>query len=513
MARYQNPILPGFYPDPTVCRVGEDYYLVTSTFTVFPGLPIFHSKDLANWEQIGHVWHRPDQLSIKAPRHSGGLYAPTLRFIRDTFILVCTNVEGGGHFYMTATNPKGPWSEAVYLEGAGIDPDIFEDQDGRIWFSATRGQVNERYWGDNEIWVREFDWETGALVGPDTVIWEGYARADMWMEAPHIYYRAPYYYLITAEGGTDFEHAVMVARASSVLGPYEACPHNPILTHRHLGRSFPVVNVGHADLVSTPNDEWYIFALASRPYGGYYRNLGRETFMGQVTWEDNWPVVNAGHGRLLESGKTSLPAFEDENKRDYSLNIDFANDQLDLNLITIRGSQMGCGVVHEAEHKQLLLYPSTAKLDRPVAASAIFLRQRGRKCVFSCDLTMPQMDAEIGVTAFHDDLHHYKLAFHASSLKLYVCQSGETHLLEEKSVLFAHKLRFEIHVDEQEYRFFARVGDKWHEMHHVVDGRLLTPDVSGSFVGTMLGIYAQAEVDLNTPVAVKSIVYLDKCTS
>ncbi len=289
-----NPILPGFYPDPSICRVEDDYYLVTSSFAFFPGVPIFHSRDLRHWEQIGHVLTRSSQLPLNCRRISGGIYAPTLRYHDGVFYMITTNVDGIGDFVCTATDPRGPWSEMHVIENApGIDPSLFFDEDGICYMCGNE-------WGKGEpwIWAAEFDTKTFSLKGERKRLWQGALRNAWAPEAPHLYFRDGYYYLMIAEGGTEFFHAVTIARSKSIFGPYEGFRGNPILTHRHLGKGYPISNTGHADLVENRDGSWHMVLLASRPYGGYHLNMGRETFMVPVVWEDGWPVVNPGVGHV-----------------------------------------------------------------------------------------------------------------------------------------------------------------------------------------------------------------------
>ena len=253
--RVSNPILPGFYPDPSICRVGEDYYMVTSTFAYFPGVPIFHSKDLVNWKQIGNILDREEQLNLIGASHSGGIFAPTIRYHEGIFYMVTTNVTHGGNFIVTAKDPAGPWSNPYFIEGAyGIDPSLFFDDDGRCYITGTKGRrEGERYYGDNEIWLQEIDVENMKLVGESVAIWHGALRNVVWPEAPHIYKKDGRYYLLIAEAGTAHAHAVTVASSEKIMEPFTGYNCNPILTHRHLGLDYPIVNVGHGDLVETQN--------------------------------------------------------------------------------------------------------------------------------------------------------------------------------------------------------------------------------------------------------------------
>ncbi|RMB61903.1 glycoside hydrolase family 43 protein [Tessaracoccus antarcticus] len=303
MTTVTNPILPGCYPDPSICRVGDDYYLVTSTFEYFPGLPIHHSRDLVSWTQIGSAIDREGQLDMAGVPSSGGLYAPTLRHHNGVFWIACTMVDSsdrsrGGNFLLTATDPAGPWSDPIWLEGGGIDPSLFFDDDGRMWVHGTRLVLDPPWHDQTEVWVRELDPQTMSFVGDEHILWNGALLGAVWAEAPHLYKIGDFYYLLTAEGGTDLHHAVSVARSEHVTGPYVGNRANPVLTHRNLGRTADIVGVGHADLVEAVDGSWWAVLLAMRPYGGYHYNLGRETFLVPVEWEDGWPIFAPGVGQV-----------------------------------------------------------------------------------------------------------------------------------------------------------------------------------------------------------------------
>jgi alpha-N-arabinofuranosidase len=297
---FLNPILPGFYPDPSICGVGDDYYLVLSSFEYFPGVPIFHSKDLVNWRQLGHVLTRESQLPLEKMRASGGIYAPTIRYHDGTFYVVTTNVDGGGNFYVTAKDPEGPWSEPVWLDEEGMDPSLFFDDDGTVYYTRHEGE------GDGHIAQRVLDLEKGELRGPLRKIWGG--TGGIWAEGPHLYKINSRYYLMISEGGTSYDHMVTIARSGSPWGPFEANPRNPIFTHRHLPEH-PVQALGHADLVETP-DGWWLVALGIRPQppGKRFHHMGRETFLAPVAFNSaGWPVVNHDGTVQLEMTAPNLP--------------------------------------------------------------------------------------------------------------------------------------------------------------------------------------------------------------
>src|SRR6478736_310115 len=288
VTQFTNPVLPGFHADPSICRAGDDYFLVTSSFEYFPGVPIFQSKDLVNWKQVGHVLTRKSQLNLDKQYASGGIFAPTLRHHKGTFYMITTLVGAsggrGGNFYVTATNAAGPWSEPVWLDKAGIDPSLSFAADGKVYY--TRQVDGERGYSGQQL----LNLQTGKLEGEIKQLWRG--TGGVWPEGPHLYKVNGKYYLMISEGGTSYDHMLTVARSDSPWGPFEANPKNPILTHRHLPEH-PFQAMGHGDLVETP-DGWWVTFLGFRPQGGKYHHLGRETFLAPITWEEGWPVVNGG---------------------------------------------------------------------------------------------------------------------------------------------------------------------------------------------------------------------------
>lgn len=344
MTAHVNPVLPGFHPDPSVCTVDGWTYLVTSTFEYLPGLPVHRSRDLVHWELVGHALpHLPELAGVP---DSGGMYAPTIRHDGTRFLVVCTLVDGPaglGHLIVTATDPAGPWSEPVWLEGPGIDPSVLVDDDPadtarpadpanpadtarpadpadpanpadpatpasprRAWFCATRLVEHPEHPEQTEVWLRELDLDSLRLVGEEHVLWRGALRGAVWAEGPHLYRTDEGYLLLAAEGGTERHHAVCVATAPHPTGPWTGHPGNPVLTHRHLGHGFPVQDVGHADLLQAPDGTWWAVALATRPLDGCDL-LGRETFLTPVTWEDGVPVLAPGVGHLV-ADPPGLPA-------------------------------------------------------------------------------------------------------------------------------------------------------------------------------------------------------------
>lgn len=296
--QFTNPVLQGGYPDPSIVRVDHDFYIVNSSFEYFPALPIHHSTDLVNWELIGHGLSRIDQVAgavnLTDVQQQGGIHAPSIRYNNGTFYIVVTNVYSPKdkslstemvNFVLTAKDPRGPWSNPHVIEGApGIDPDLFFDDDGKVYFVGTHNTGQPNVNGIGEIWVQELDLKEWKLIGPRSSVWRG-ACGGCCVEGPHLYKRDGLYYLMIAEGGTSRNHAVMIANSESIRGPYTSNPKNPILTSRHLSNNNWVNSTGHADLVELDDGRWFMVALGIRNELQGTTNMGRETHLIPVQWE------------------------------------------------------------------------------------------------------------------------------------------------------------------------------------------------------------------------------------
>ena len=344
MTAARNPVLPGFHPDPSICRVGDEFFVVTSTFEYHPGLPVHRSRDLVDWQLVGHAVHRDDQLDLSTVPASGGLFAPTIRHHAGRFHVACTLVGGDGRqgsFVVTATDPAGPWSDPAWIEDApGIDPSLlFDDDDGRAWWCGTRLADPGDWPEQTEVWVRELDLGTMSLVGEEHVVWHGAVEGAVWAEGPHLYRRAgDDVLLLASEGGTERHHAVSAARGASPTGPFTGSRANPLLTHRHLGGDATVANVGHADLVDDGRGGWWATVLATRrvPLDGTRADAlhGRETWLVPVAFEGGWPVFAPGTGRLTE--EVEVPWAEAASTGARSLVDDFDGPTLHPELLSVR---------------------------------------------------------------------------------------------------------------------------------------------------------------------------------
>ena len=493
---FRNPILSGCYPDPSICRVGEDYYLVTSTFEYFPGLPIFHSRDLIHWHQIGHVLDRPSQLPLDEIRPSGGLYAPTIRFSNGMFYVINTLVDGktkSGNFIVTATDPAGPWSEPYWLEGAqGIDPSLFFDDDGRAWYVGTRLKAHGDYEGNTEIWLRELDLASMQLVGEESILWEGALKKAIWAEAPHIYKIHGRYYLMIAEGGTAHNHAVTIARSEHVTGPYEGNPRNPILTHRHFGLDYPIVGTGHADLVETQTGEWWLVCLAMRPYGGYFYNLGRETFLVPVRWEEDWPVVSPGTGRVEST--YPAPDLPEQIWPAVPARDDFDSSILAFHWNFLRTPREDSYSLSECPgHLRLRLRPQ--RLSEWTNPSFVGRRQQHIHFRVKCGMEFtPQNEQECaGLTLIQNNDFHFLFVVTRTTepvIRLIKRSYGKEEILAEQPISSTNCF-LKVEAREQAYGFyFADQTDDWKVVAEGVDGRILSTPVAGGFVGAYIGMYA-----------------------
>lgn len=289
--KYNNPILRGFNPDPSICRMGKDYYLVTSTFEFFPGIPVYHSQDLVNWEQIGNCIHRPGQLPMDQETHNEGIWTPTIRYHAGRFY-VASKAKAFGNFIVSAENPAGPWSDPVHVDINGIDPDLLFDGD-HVYICT-----NDRTGGTQpSVSMAEVNPDTGELLSPIRPIWHGMTTwQPNYLEAPHVYHIGDWYYLLAAEGGTGYEHTITCARSRNIWGPYEDCPH--LLLHNVPVGDTGVACTGHGDLIEDADGNWWCVHLATRPDDAWYSHLGRESFLLPVTWEDGWPVIADGHSHL-----------------------------------------------------------------------------------------------------------------------------------------------------------------------------------------------------------------------
>jgi xylan 1,4-beta-xylosidase len=470
VSTFRNPVLPGCYPDPSVCRVGEDFYLVASSFAYYPGIPLFHSRDLVGWRQFTHVLNRPEQLSLAGLDVSDGIWAPTIRHHGGTFYVVSTvarNRRGAVTFVVTAGDPAGPWSDPVPLEAAGIDPSLFFDDDGRCWFTACRDTNSPN--GPGEIWLRELDIDRLKLVGPTYVLWHGAVRGA-WVEAPHLYKHDGRYYLIAAEGGTEANHSVTAAHSDVVTGPYATDPRSPLLTHRHRGPGEPIHNVGHADLVDTPDGETWAVTLGVRPIDGTH-TLGREVFLVPVAWGAHGPVFAPESGGVrmserLPSIATGQPADEPPSGLEWN---------------SLRGP--------------VDFTPSPNGFDialgqKPLSSTGVpaFVgrRQQHVRCHARARISFAagHPAEEAGLAVFQNQDHHATLAITVDQVVLTVSEAG-TSIRVAVAPVRTGEVVLTVEADEAGYTFRCDETSLG-----TIERSFFSTERAGGFVGVYLGLYA-----------------------
>ncbi|MFC7385087.1 glycoside hydrolase family 43 protein [Sphaerisporangium rhizosphaerae] len=467
-----NPVIAGFHPDPSVCRVGDDYYLACSSFEYFPGVPIFHSRDLVHWTQIGNALERPAQLRLPAgTSSSGGVYAPTLRHHDGRFWLAVTNVsDGEGNLLFTATDPAGPWSDPIRLSGVpGIDPDLAWDEDGACWCTfAGIGQVRIDPW-------------TGRTAEEPRKLWSGTPGAAA-PEAPHLYRIGEYWYLLIAEGGTERGHGVSVARGPAPGGPFEPCPANPILTHRSTGH--PIQNTGHADLVQARDGSWWMVLLGVRPRGGTpgWHVLGRETFLAPVTWVDGWPVV----GELV----SGAPAGSGAVSRD-----DFDLAELRPYWISVR-SRSADSCTTKERPGWLTLRARGASLDD---ADVAFLGRRVQHLRWRARTLIDPTRGSGGLAVRLDERHHYEIEAADGRVRV-IARIGSLRTVAAERAVPAGPLALGVHADDlppkdarsgpDTLSFGIETEDGAFTVLAALDGRYLSTEVAGGFTGRVIGMYA-----------------------
>ncbi len=508
--QYSNPILAGFYPDPSVTRIGADFYLVHSTFTWYPGLPIWHSTDLVNWTQIGNALDRPGMLDFDGLELSRGVFAPTIEFHDGTYYIANTCVDCGGNFVLTASNPAGPWSDPIWIEHAGgIDPSLFFDDDGKVWLmNNDLPPGGSTYEGHRAIWLREVDGTTFEALSEPVVIINGGVRPEekpIWIEGPHIYKHDGWYYLAAAEGGTAVDHSQVILRSRTIDGPYDPYPGNPIMTQRDLpeDRPFPVTSIGHADFVIDDAGEWWAIFLGVRPYEGDYYNTGRETFLLPVTWKDGWPVIlEKGAPLPLVVRKPALPqspATSLPTSGSFRVIEDFSGPALPPHWMTPRVPESDWYWVKDG---RLALTPREDGLGSGRQPSLLARRQQHTQA--SAEVTVrfdPHTGEEAGLAAFQSDAFWFALGIIGTSNSQRSVRLRQRNgpgadergqVLAEVPVGTMGEIRFRFEADGDKYQAsWAGEDNTWKKIGPVLDGKLLSTRTAGGFVGAVFGAYAE----------------------
>ena len=502
---FSNPIISGFAPDPSIVRVADDFYLINSTFEYFPGIPIYHSRDLVNWELIGYALNDPTAIDFGRIKSSDGIHASTIRYHDGVFYVITTNnVDGNmANFIVTATDPRGPWSAPHVLEGApGIDPSLFFDDDGRAWYVGNHIPPDPDFPGQAEIWLQEVDIVAMTLIGERHFLWRG-CCGGVWAEGPHIYKKDGYYYLLISEGGTAYEHALAVAISKDITGPYQNNPRNPVLSHRQLSYDFPITGVGHADLVELQDGRWYAVALGWRLVDGIHGILGRETFLLPVVWETEpyawkedkltFPVFSPATGRVELRYPLPFGGVTQEARRTFS--DEFDGDSLDL--------QWNFRRAPETRFYDLDANPGSLRIDLQPGVigerqqySFVGIRQRHfeYEAVTRMECA-PVGEEEAGLIVIQNDRSAFAMTLTGGSetyaLQLTQFLQGEAKQLA--AVPYGHdSVHLKVSGDYLSYRFqYSADGTSWTTLGDV-DGTPLSPAaIAGyNYTGVYIGLYA-----------------------
>lgn len=459
--KFKNPIIPGYSPDPSICRVGDDFYLVNSTFEFFPGVPIYHSTNLVNWELIGHALTRESQLYLQGCRNSGGIYAPTIRYHEGTFFMITTNVTHKGNFVVHTDDVRRGWSQPHWIDQGGIDPSLFWDDDGTCYYCST-GFVD----GVRGLVGFVIDPYTGEILSEKRILSTG--CGGQCAEGPHLYKKDGWYYLMNAEGGTEYGHHEVVSRARSVWGPYEACPYNPILCHSQRKRH-EIQATGHADLVEDANGNWWAVFLGIRNFShALLHNLGRETFLAPVEWKDGWPVIGkGGHVELEEEGM--LPG-EPVREQNFSMHLDFAQPISSYNVMFTRNPRME-NYRQDCENRVLTLSGTDVTINEPgVSPTIISFRQPDFETQVTAKVSLSGFSAaRAGISAYYNNDYHYDIFVSKCDSEMFV---GFYKHIHDMGVTLAkvpvpegtEAVELQIRTDREKYAFFCRMWDGTEEI-------------------------------------------------
>jgi len=486
---FNNPIIPGYNPDPSICRVGDDFYLVNSTFEFFPGVPVYHSRNLVNWELINYCLKTKEHLFLEGCRNSGGIYAPTIRYHDGYFFMITTNVTNKGNFVVHTKDIYGDFSLPSWIDQGGIDPSLFWDDDDTCYYSST-GTLN----GVRGIVAFKINPFTGEILSEKHLISEG--CGGQCAEGPHIYKKNGYYYLLLAEGGTEYGHRVTIQRSKNIFGPYEPCPHNPVLSHKDY-KYCEIQATGHGDLVEDTNGNFWMVCLGIRNYSkALLHNLGRETFLCPVVWENEWPVV--GNNGTIEP-LMSAPLPQKPESVNHSVTVDFSDKTLCKQLFYTRNPEMK-NYIHNSDEKTLALIGTDITINEPGASPTIMsLKQQSFTTTFTAKLDSCRTNAKrAGIAAYYNNDYHYDIYICSEENKKYIGFYKHLHDMGvELSKIPLKKdsdVTLKIETDKEKYSFYYK-EDSDSEYTFVGSGSNAGLSTEGTmtmtFTGTLFSIFTE----------------------
>lgn len=517
---FYSPILQGCYPDPSITRKGNDYYLVNSSFSMVPGVPIFHSNDLVNWKQIGHVLDRPSQLKVEKAGISAGIYAPDIKYNphNNTFYMITTQIAGGiGNMVVKTQDPLKGWSDPIKLKFDGIDPALFFDDNGKAYLVHNDAPPKGKalYNGHRVIKMWDYDLEKDAVVeGSDQIIVDGgvdIAQKPIWIEGPHLYKKNGKYYLMCAEGGTGGWHSEVIFVADNPRGPFKPANNNPILTQRYFpkDRANKVDWAGHADLVEGPNGKYYGVFLAVRPNEKNRVNTGRETFILPVDWSGEWPVFE--NGLVPLKVRTKMPAGVKNQagangflpNGNFSFTDDLTAAKLDFRWIGVRGVRENFTSTSKSG-VTLKPYPVTIKANEPT--STLFYRQQHAHFEATVQLAYkPASEKDLaGLVCYQKESFNYVFGITKKGNEVYVVlertENGKSTLLGSANIGTGSTVQLKVTARGDAYTFsYATDGATFNTVGGTVSGDILSTDVAGGFTGALIGLYATSVNDIVVP--------------
>jgi len=503
---YRNPILAGYYPDPSVTRVGDKFYLVNSSFAHWPGIPIHESTDLVNWKLVGYALNDATKVNFDGLGISRGVFAPSIHFHDGTWYIINTLVDAGGNFFVTAKDPAGPWSDPVWLkEIDGIDPSFFFDDDGKTYIlNNGPPEGAPLYNGHRAIWIQEFDLANRRLTGSRKVIVNGgvdIASKPIWIEGPHLYRIRGAYYLMCAEGGTGAGHSEVIFRGKSPWGPFEPYKRNPILTQRDLpkDRDTAVSSAGHADLVQRQDGSWWAVFLATRPYSGERFNTGRETFLLPVSWKDGWPLILPPHTAVPLLVSARVGRVTNYVRREGRQGADIQRDEFkgtsETEWLQVRVPKQPW---YRMDQGALEITALPVNLEQKLNPSFLARRQQDQRFDASIQLAArlaPGISA--GIAVYQNEDHWFFLGTKtrgAQRLFLERRAGATTEVIAEASIAAPPEtLRLRVSAEGPNYSFYYDAGKGWQVLRENADGSILSTEIAGGFVGTVLGPFARQE--------------------
>ena len=514
---FYTPILQGCYPDPSITRKGNDYYLVNSSFAMFPGVPIFHSNDLVNWKQIGHVLDRTSQLKVETSGVSAGVYAPDIKYNKnnDTFYMITTQISGGmGNIVVKTKDPAKGWSDPIKLQFGGIDPSLFFDDNGKAYVVHNDAPPTGKalYEGHRVIKIWEYDVQNDKVVpGTDKIIVNGgtdISQKPIWIEAPHVYKKNGRYYLMCAEGGTGDNHSEVIFVSDNAMGPYIPAKNNPILTQRYFPKNRPnkMDWTGHADLTEGPDGKYYVVFLGIRPNGKDRVNTGRETFILPVDWSGEFPVFENGLVPLRPKLKTPAGVKNQTGQNgffpngNFTFTDNFTAEKLDYRWIGMRGPREE---FISTSKNGLQITPFAKSIKEVAPISALFHRQQHNSFVASVTLKyMPKSETDLaGMACYQSEKFNYVLGITKKGNDCYLVlartEKGETSVLASEKIDARKPVQLQVVAQGDDYRFnYATSDNNLKNIGGTVSGDILSTNVAGGFTGALIGLYATSANDI-----------------